>query len=189
MHIVMCAAGEVKATPRVNPWNEIVDELVARRSFYLLLAEEEDSCRRFATVLKKLEPLPSVDESQQRVVEGSSERIVHLIYSSPQPAPWKANDFTSRGWEIDSTNVYREFSRVAEVLFEDEINWGRIVAFLGFAVSFSVYAVQKGLQESVFESVLGWTVQVMQGRLKSWLREHSWVRNYFYVHSCMVFSM
>ena len=170
----MCAATDSRTTGGASPWEGIVDELVVKRSFYLLLVQEENT-ERFVNVLQRLGQLPYVDEDQRLTVEKSSERIVHLIYSSPQPAPWRANDFTSRGWAIDSTNVYREFSRVAEVTFEDDINWGRIVAFIGFAVTFSVYAVQNGLGETVVDSIFGWTIQVIRGRLHSWLKEHSWV--------------
>ena len=170
----MCAAADSRNNDGASPWNGIVDELVVKRSFYLLL-EQEESAERFVNVLQRLGQLPYVDEDQRLTVERSSERIVHLIYSSPQPAPWKANDFASRGWVIDSTNVYSEFSRVAEVIFQDDINWGRIVAFIGFAVAFSVHSVQNGLEETVIDSIFGWTIQVIRGRLHSWLQEHSWV--------------
>lgn len=168
----MCAAAG-SATEPTRP-QDVLSELITRRCFHVLLLEEEEPFR-YTRGLRQFESISCIDDHQRAIVEDAAEKIKKLIYLSPQPVPWKPSDFTAQRWEINESNVHSEFSRVAEEVFQDEVNWGRIVAFMGFAVSYSVYAMQKGLQESVVESVCAWTVQVLQNRLHQWLQEHNWV--------------
>ena len=170
---LMCAEAGMAARPS-RQTQDVLSELITKRCFHLLLLEEQEAFRD-TRVIRQFETISCADDHQRAIVEVASDRIKELISLSPQPVPWKTSDFTARSWEINASNVHSEFSRVADVLFQDEVNWGRIVALLGFAVSYSVYAMQKGLQDTVVESVCAWTVQVMQSRLHHWLQEHTWV--------------
>ena len=78
-------------------------------------------------------------------------------------------------WNLHTSNVYREFSEVASKTFKEAINWGRVIMFLGFAVSFSIY-LEQDIMVGATESVLQWTGQVLEEDLGEFIKAHGgWV--------------
>ena len=80
-------------------------------------------------------------------------------------------------WHIEADNIHTEFNIVANQIFSEDINWGRVVSFLSFSSTFVLYAMRRGMSDSIIQSVCGWTVVFMESRLRDWFQTHSWVSN------------
>lgn len=84
-------------------------------------------------------------------------------------------DFIKQNWNVHAGNMYTEFSRVAYETFSDATNWGRIFVFLGFAVSFSIYLINRQVP-SAADSVMEWCCQVVEEDLaKFFTANGGWV--------------
>lgn len=123
-----------------------------------------------------------VDPAEERegevwqLVEKASDCVKKLIEDPHQLGKRPTlSDLEERQWEIHAGNFHSEYMYVAGQIFSDGINWGRIVALLGFASTYSLYAMDRGIDQSAVESVCGWTIVFMERELGGWLRQNSWV--------------
>ncbi|KPP67173.1 apoptosis regulator Bcl-2-like [Scleropages formosus] len=67
------------------------------------------------------------------------------------------------------------FSAVVEELFRDDVNWGRIVAFLEFGGALCVECVNRDAPQQV-ECIASWMTEYLNGPLQSWIQENGgWV--------------
>ena len=83
------------------------------------------------------------------------------------------------GWNLHAGNIYTEFSKVALETFKSAVNWGRILMFLGFAASFTVY-LEKDVLLGSADSVLQWTCQVVEEDLGEYITSHGgWVSRHW----------
>ncbi|XP_029446166.1 apoptosis regulator Bcl-2 isoform X2 [Rhinatrema bivittatum] len=62
------------------------------------------------------------------------------------------------------------FAAVADELFRDGVNWGRIVAFLEFGGVLCAESVNREMAPLV-ESIAGWMTEYLDARLQPWIQE------------------
>ncbi|XP_056105146.1 apoptosis regulator Bcl-2a [Rhinichthys klamathensis goyatoka] len=65
----------------------------------------------------------------------------------------------------------RNFLTVAEELFRDEVNWGRIVAFFEFGGTMCVESVNREMASQV-DSIAHWMTDYLNGPLENWIEEN-----------------
>ena len=64
---------------------------------------------------------------------------------------------------------------VVQELFNDGVNWGRIVALFAFSGCLAVHCVKKEMS-SVVDQILEWTSEFLENRLHGWITQHGgWV--------------
>ncbi|XP_067234249.1 apoptosis regulator Bcl-2a isoform X1 [Chanodichthys erythropterus] len=75
-----------------------------------------------------------------------------------------------------SPNVaQRSFLTVAEELFRDEVNWGRIVAFFEFGGTMCVESVNREMASQV-DNIAHWMTDYLNGPLENWIEENGgWI--------------
>ena len=82
------------------------------------------------------------------------------------------------GWEVTDNNVNVEFRKVVNQTFDENVSWGNVIGFLGFALGFSLFIHNKGMNRAVI-SVAEWTKQVIEEDIGSFFLEHNgWVSSY-----------
>jgi hypothetical protein len=72
---------------------------------------------------------------------------------------------------INGRTVYGVFLRTADGLFQDGINWGRIVGLYVFAASLSQACISRGMQATV-EEVKKWLIAYIRSNLVNWMMDH-----------------
>ena len=161
---------------------------IAKRSIRLLLQEEGF---HHQDILDLIDPRsPTVEErgEELELVEKAADRVRQLIKDPNQPKPPSLADLASQRWIIHAGNVHSEYTHVAQQLFSDGVNWGRVIAFLGFSATYCLYAIQQGVQESIVESVTAWAVLFLEQELRDWFRQHSWVSGDC-LEECTIYSI
>lgn len=104
--------------------------------------------------------------------------LVEIIGDTDQ-VPNNLDSF--QDWKLDAGSIHTEFSRVANATFKKNTNWGRVIMFLGFAVSFAVH-LEQGIVVGSADSVLGWTCQVIDEDLEHFYTSHQgWEGFYKYL--------
>lgn len=79
---------------------------------------------------------------------------------------------------LTQNSAYPTFVGIADEVFQNGKNWGRIVAFLAFGANVAVHCAQRqDLQGSVrVENVVQWIVMYMEEHLSKWIDENGgWV--------------
>lgn len=127
---------------------------------------------------KKMEhpAIRGLSEKERETVRQATERLTKVINSTPNIAVEKnVREFSAGRWEVNADNMEEEFHGVERSTFSDGINWGRVIAFLAFSVSFAAYVSSRGIVGGA-GSVLGWTSQVLNTTLLEFIqREGGWV--------------
>ncbi|XP_006642717.1 apoptosis regulator BAX [Lepisosteus oculatus] len=80
--------------------------------------------------------------------------------------------------EFDSAESL--FFTVARKIFEDGINWGRVVALFHLAYKLIIKAITRDRNE-IIQTIIGWVLNFIGEHVSRWIREHGgWegVRNY-----------
>ncbi|XP_052398839.1 apoptosis regulator Bcl-2 [Carassius gibelio] len=73
---------------------------------------------------------------------------------------------------IFSTNTtQRRFLAVAEELFKDGVNWGRIIAFFEFGGTMCVESVNREMASQV-DNIAHWMTDYLNGPLENWIEEN-----------------
>lgn len=81
----------------------------------------------------------------------------------------------SRQMIFSPNAAQRSFLTVAEELFRDEVNWGRIVAFFEFGGTMCVESVNREMASQV-DSIAHWMTDYLNGPLENWIEENGgWV--------------
>lgn len=76
---------------------------------------------------------------------------------------------------LNNDNAQATFFAIGDELFEDSINWGRIVTFYAFAVEVAAFFIQKG-QNVMVNNVISWTALFVDQKLSAWIKhEGGWV--------------
>lgn len=114
-------------------------------------------------------------EKDGRVIRDASDKVREIVCSSAEISVARnVESFERRHWAVTQADLYADFHRVADTNFSDGVNWGRIVAFLAFAVSFAVYAEQRGCGAA--QSIEAWTCQVVETKLADfYIKSNGWV--------------
>lgn len=74
----------------------------------------------------------------------------------------------------------RRFTAVADELFSDGVNWGRVLAFLEFGAMVCVQCAPDADRSACAENVARWMAEYLNGPLNGWIQENGgWVRHCF----------
>lgn len=145
---------------------------IVQRIFCLLL--REGGVRRDTQQLFEAD-LTCWGERDGRVIRDASDKVREIVCTSAEfTVARNVESFERQHWAVTQADLYADFHRVAESSFSDEVNWGRIVAFLAFAVSFAVYTERRGCGAA--QSIAAWTCQVVEIRLADFfIKNNGWV--------------
>lgn len=142
----------------------------------LVFGELCPACEKHLTqVGREVTKLGITNSEDSKVVRKLAYLIIQFIRETEQVAG-NLKTFKEEQWHLHAGNVHMEFSRVAYETFKENPNWGRVIMFLGFAVSYSVY-LEQGLVVGSADSVLEWTCQVVEEELGPFYTSYGgWVR-------------
>ena len=119
----------------------------------------------------------TLSEADKRAAYQAAEKIAAIIRSTPSLSSVEnlIHEFDVAGWVVTAENMQDNFREVERTVFCDGVNWGRIIAFLAFSVSFSAYVSSKGIKGGV-QSVFGWTSRVLDRILSDFMsKKNGWV--------------
>ena len=75
--------------------------------------------------------------------------------------------------------AYSTFAKIAQRLFQDTINWGRIVALLLFGYEIAVSVIKKGMGgiRNFLKKIINFVVTfIIKGQIGNWIRaQGGWV--------------
>ena len=133
------------------------------------------ACEKYLKQLEReLSRLRHASPNDAQVVTKLSQLIVQFTKETNQLSA-NLDQFEEQQWNIHGGNMHMEFSKVALETFREATNWGRVLMFLGFAVSFSVYLEQDRVV-GASDSVLEWTCQLVEEELAEFFITHGgWV--------------
>ncbi|XP_006008143.1 bcl-2-like protein 2 [Latimeria chalumnae] len=69
---------------------------------------------------------------------------------------------------ITPGTAYRRFAETADSLFQDGVNWGRVVALFVFSAALCVESVDKEMA-SLVGRIIDWTVTYVESSLQDWI--------------------
>lgn len=145
-----------------------------RRTKLILKTVFSELCPACEKYLKQLERevarLKETNPLDANLVRKVSDLIVQFIRETDQLAV-NIDSFTEQKWNLHGGNMHSEFSKVAQETFKGDTNWGRILMFFGFAVSFSVY-LEQGIVPGAADSVMEWTCQLVEEELGKFYTAH-----------------
>ncbi|KFV79640.1 Bcl-2 homologous antagonist/killer, partial [Struthio camelus australis] len=73
-------------------------------------------------------------------------------------------------------NAYEYFTRIASSLFESGINWGRVIALLGFGYRMAIHVYQQGITGFLRRIARYVAVFMLQNRIARWIAQQGgWV--------------
>ncbi len=167
----MVSGGPVIMEQKVKVFEDRRTRLIVK----LLFGELNPTCgRHLPHVQRELVILNS--SSDVKLVKETTVLIIQMLRET-NTISINLEDFRNLNWNLHAGNTYAEFSRVAQETFSDSINWGRVLVFLGFCVSYSLYLEKlKVAGGSLEESVMEWTCQVIREDLGQFYLSHGgWV--------------
>ena len=135
---------------------------------------ERDGYRQ-EQALSLIDPVGQLGEDESIIVERVVDLVLRLVDDPRQPRRITVDELEQNDWPLQPDNVHSEFKTVATQIFSDDIHWGRIVSFLSFSSTYILFAMRRGMPESIVQSVCGWTTNFMERELRSWFQTHSWV--------------
>ena len=122
------------------------------------------ACGRYLKeVDRELTRLRASNPEDAELVRKVAQLIVEFLTMTDQ-LDINMESFTEQKWNLHAGNMHSEYCKVATETFRTDINWGRILMFLGFAVSFAVY-LEEGTVVGSADSVMEWTCQVVEEEL------------------------
>lgn len=121
-------------------------------------------------IVKRLSP------KEQSFVQDTCEKYLEYLGSSEKVSvDSHRRAFEVAGWEVSDNNVNAEFKKVVNQTFDENVTWGNVIGFLGFALGFSIFIHNRGMTRAVI-SVAEWTKQVIEDDIGTFFREHNgWV--------------
>ncbi|XP_026998266.1 apoptosis regulator Bcl-2 [Tachysurus fulvidraco] len=81
-------------------------------------------------------------------------------------------EMTKRLRETPVGAEQRRFAAVADELFRDGINWGRVVAFFEFGAMVCVQCAPDAERSACAENVARWMAEYLNGPLNGWIQEN-----------------
>ncbi|GCC24323.1 hypothetical protein chiPu_0002723 [Chiloscyllium punctatum] len=77
---------------------------------------------------------------------------------------------------LNAGNAYDYFRKIADGLFESGINWGRVIALLGFGYRMAIYVFQKGMKGFLSQIAKFIAEFVLKNRIARWIAaQGGWV--------------
>ncbi|KAM6398937.1 bcl-2 homologous antagonist/killer [Rhynochetos jubatus] len=78
--------------------------------------------------------------------------------------------------QLTKENAYEYFTRIASSLFESGINWGRVIALLGFGYRMAIHVYQQGIPGFLCRIARYVTEFMLQNRIARWIAQQGgWV--------------
>ncbi|XP_078276720.1 bcl-2 homologous antagonist/killer-like [Rhinoraja longicauda] len=80
------------------------------------------------------------------------------------------------GLPINTENAYDYFCKIADRLFESGINWGRVIALLGFGYRMAIYVFQNGVKGFLSQIAKFIAEFLLKNRIAQWIAmQGGWV--------------
>lgn len=80
---------------------------------------------------------------------------------------------------LTHATTYPTFVGIADEIFQNGENWGRIVAFLAFGATLAVHCAQKEDLASNIDNIVDWVSVYMNEKLSPWIDDNGgWVSNF-----------
>ena len=114
----------------------------------------------FDTIADKHVLLEETDDSSQLLLH-------HLAGNLADERQRQFEDILDR-LQLTNDNLSETYQTIVTEIFRDDVNWGRVLAFLVFSGSLAVYCAQQSMEERVGE-VISWTEDDMQRTVSSWI--------------------
>ncbi len=154
------ANGDSRSITADPEHTELLTALIVRRTFNLLLQDggisRDDLLKQFTVDLQRM------DRDDAKVVSLVTDSLREVLQTAEYTTvPAMVRDFEGRDWPLSEEIICTEFHRVAKELIE-ETNWGRMITFLLFSVSFSIFALRQGMPDATVLSIHGWTVEALR---------------------------
>ena len=138
---------------------------------------DKEVIRRFEIeeLLRKLE------SRDRRFVQETCDRFIEYVRNSEEVSvDSQVRGLESARWNVTDNNVNVEFKKVVNETFDESVNWGSVISFLGFALGFSVFIHNRGMKKTVV-SVAEWTKEVIEEDIGTFfLRNNGWVSHYLW---------
>ena len=122
------------------------------------------------SLIRKLTPKDS------KFIQETCDRYLEYVRNSQEVSiDSHLHDIETAGWDVTDNNVHIEFKKVVNETFDENVTWGGVIGFLGFALGFSIFVYNKGMKQTVV-SVAEWTKQVIEEDIGSFFLTHNgWV--------------
>lgn len=144
-----------------SPPNMAVDmthlEEIAR--YYIMRQLREN---RFHRLANQFQPVRDPDHNVHRLVETICTQLERE----------RAGQFDEiiTSLTITDDNLEETYRQLMTHVFQDGVNWGKIITFLVFSARLSLHCARHGLQDRVSD-VAEWTQDEMRERIHSWVME------------------
>lgn len=123
----------------------------------------------------------SLDEREEREKERARRATLHraLREAGDELESMYRPDFAEMTKRLRATPTgaeQRHFAAVADELFHDGVNWGRVVAFFEFGAMVCVRCASDAERSACAENVARWMAEYLNGPLDGWIQENGgWV--------------
>ena len=154
------------------PPNVMVDmtQLKDIARHYLVTVLNEN---RYADLANQFPPIMDPDQSVHGLIDG--------ICAQLEKERARQFDEIIVSLTITNDTLKDTYRQLVTHIFQDGVNWGRIITFLVFSGRLSLYCARCGMQNRV-RDVVEWTEDEMRERIHSWVMERggwaAFVRHY-----------
>ncbi|KAG7329793.1 hypothetical protein KOW79_006015 [Hemibagrus wyckioides] len=119
----------------------------------------------------------SLDEQEEREKESARRATLHraLREAGDELESMYRPDFAEMTKRLRATPMgaeQRRFAAVADELFRDGVNWGRVVAFFEFGAMVCVQCASDAERSACAENVARWMAEYLNGPLNGWIQEN-----------------
>lgn len=144
------------------------------------------ACQKYLKdVEKEVTRLKHSNPKDAEFVRRVAQQIVEFLTLTDQ-LDVNMESFTKEKWNLHAGNMHSEFYKVFHETFRTDINWGRILMFVGFAVSFSVH-LEEGTVPGAADSVLEWSCQIVEEDLGAFfVANKGWVSSNVACLPCLI---
>ncbi|KAB5579727.1 hypothetical protein PHYPO_G00198310 [Pangasianodon hypophthalmus] len=119
----------------------------------------------------------SLDDQEEREKESARRATLHraLREAGDELESLYRPDLAEMTKRLRATPVGAEqrcFAAVADELFRDGVNWGRVVAFFEFGAMVCVQCAPEAERSACAENVARWMAEYLNGPLNGWIQEN-----------------
>ena len=146
------------------------DRLSLKSSHYRSSAKFRHFVRVY--IVKQLRKHECSDIAEKYAVpedEDDSSQILlqHMANELAEERQRQFEDILNR-LQLENNNIEETYRTIVTEIFRDQINWGRVLAFLIFSGSLAVYCAQHSMEGRVGD-VISWTEDEVQQKVSLWI--------------------
>ena len=78
--------------------------------------------------------------------------------------------------DLNADNIEQTYDSIMYEMFKDKVNWGKIIAFIGFTAHIGVHCAGKDSLKEQVPFLLNWADRVMEDQLQSWIEAQGGVQ-------------